>query len=351
MVEERIDFVVTWVDGDDPAWRRDKLKYENVFSSSSGYQDRYTSKEDDANDDCRFKEYGFLRYWFRGVEAFAPWVNKVFFITCGQRPDWLNVHHPKIVCLNHSDYIPKPYLPTFNSNTIELNLHRIESLSERFVLFNDDVFLLRPITPDFFFHDGDPILLSSLRYPDTIGINTWSHFAFNNYCLVNRCHDIGTSIWHNRKKWFSVSELGVKKALRNFLCYWANMTIPFGNYGHIAQPNLKSTICDIWDKCYDELDLSSMHKFRADNQVNQWLFCAWNQALGKFYPGLLNKRGMRIQITPPYMDRIVEVITGQLTPQVCLNDTYLNSEAGECSRRIVSAFETIFPNKSTFETY
>lgn len=56
----------------------------------------------------------------------------------GQKPERLNENHPKLVLMNHKDYIPSDYLPTFNSQTIKLNLHRIPDLSEKFVLFIDD---------------------------------------------------------------------------------------------------------------------------------------------------------------------------------------------------------------------
>lgn len=69
---------------------------------------------------------GYLKYWFRGVEKYAPWVHKIYFVTCGQKPDWLNENHDKLVLVNHEDYIPHEYLPTFSSHTIELNFHRIK---------------------------------------------------------------------------------------------------------------------------------------------------------------------------------------------------------------------------------
>ena len=81
-----------------------------------------------------------LQYWFRGVGKFAPWVNRIHFITYGHLPPWLNVDHPKINIVRHTDYIPKKYLPTFNSHVIELNIHRIEGLANCFVYFNDDTF-------------------------------------------------------------------------------------------------------------------------------------------------------------------------------------------------------------------
>lgn len=339
---EAIDFVIPWVDGSDPAWRAEKRKYE--VPEAGGVLD-------DANDETRYRDTGFLRYWFRGVEQFAPWVNRVYFVTCGQKPAWLNPDHPKLVLADHRDYIPQQYLPTFNANTIELNFHRIEGLSERFVYFNDDMFLLKPVGPDFFYREGDPVLVSTLRYPNNIGYNNWSRLVFNDYCLVNRNHRIGKSIWENRKKWFSFSELTVRRALRNFVCYVANKTLPVGNYGHLAQPHLKSTFSAIWEKCPDELNQSCLHKFRSDDQVNQWLMCAWNQALGRFFPATVDKMGSRLHITPENLDTICDLITHQKLPQICLNDGRYTRELDTCMGRIVSAFERILPERSTYELF
>ena len=344
MVEDKIDFVVTWVDGTDPAWQSEKRKYEGVDGDVNGGLD-------DANNETRYRNLGLLRYWFRGVEQFAPWVNKVFFVTCGQKPEWLNVDHPKLVCVHHRDYIPERYLPTFNSNTIELSFHRIKDLSEQFVLFNDDVFLVKPVLPDFFYRDGNPVLVSSLRYPNNLGYNNWSRVAFNDYCLVNRNQDIRGSIWKNRDKWFSASELKLHRALRNLICYLANKTLPVGNFGHLAQPHLKSTFSDIWEKFPTELEQSCMHKFRSDDQVNHWLFCAWNQALGKFYPATVDKRGSRLHIYPENLDQICDLITGQKVPQLCLNDGPYTRELETCVERIVPAFEQILPQRSSFELF
>ena len=112
---ETIDFVIPWVDGEDPQWKAEKAGYEKAWSPKGVALDE-TVSIGDANADCRYRELGCLRFWFRGVEQFAPWVNRVFFVTCGQRPSWLNVNHPKLVLVNHRDFIPEKYLPTFCSN-------------------------------------------------------------------------------------------------------------------------------------------------------------------------------------------------------------------------------------------
>lgn len=335
-----IDFIIPWVDGNDPAWLASRRLYDTKEAGTDAL---------DANADCRFRDNGLLRYWFRGVEMFAPWVRKVHFVTCGHFPAWLDIHHPKLHLVKHSDYIPEEYLPTFNSNTIELNYHRIEDLAERFVLFNDDVFLLRAVSPDFFFSGNEPVLDTSLRYSEEVGYNNWSRIVFNNYCVVNKSFDAGKSIWENRNKWFSIRKLGYKRARRNFLCFLANRTLPAGLYGHIAQPQLKSTFQQIWDVHPDVMDTSCRHRFRSDDQVNQWLCCIWNQAAGRFFPARPYSLGRVIGIKSSNLDWICQNIRQQAFPQVCLNEDEKTTDADRCYESIVKAFHSILPGKSSFE--
>ena len=112
---EEIDIVITWVDGSDPIWLAEKVRYHPMYSVEI--------QNGDANSDCRYRSnQDLLRYWFRLIEKNAPWVRKIHFITCGQKPVWLKEDHPKISLVYHNDYLPKEYLPTFNSNVNELNL-------------------------------------------------------------------------------------------------------------------------------------------------------------------------------------------------------------------------------------
>lgn len=52
-----IDFVITWVNMNDPKWQAEFAKY-------SGNKDNTKNGVSEA----RFRDYGFLKYWFRGVE-------------------------------------------------------------------------------------------------------------------------------------------------------------------------------------------------------------------------------------------------------------------------------------------
>ena len=174
----KIDFVITWVDGSDEKWLAEKRAFaegrpliEKTSSTSKrAFAENQPSTKNQPSiigrpslekprfdsSDLRFRnDFDFLKYWFRGVEKFAPWVNRIFFVTAGHLPDWLNPDHPKLKIIHHSDFIPKEFLPTFNSHTIENNLHRIAELSENFVYFNDDFYLLRKTRSEDFFKDGN----------------------------------------------------------------------------------------------------------------------------------------------------------------------------------------------------
>ena len=341
---EKVDFVIPWLDGSDIQWRIEKKRWEETTSGQS-------SSGEDANGIFRFRsDTEMLRYWFRGIETFAPWVNRIHFVTCGQKPSWLNENHSKLNLVNHVDFIPLKYLPTFNSNAIEMNFHRIPGLSEQFVYFNDDMFLLQPVDATYFFRNGAPVLANNLRYPIDIGYNNWSRHIFNDYCLVNKSFDISASIWKNRKKWFSGSALGLKRARRNFICYWANRTLPVSTFGHMANPHLKSSFEEIWEKWPDVLDISCSHKFRSDDQVNQWLAVAWNLAKGTFYPVHEKGRSLIVNISPKRIDEVDATIRQQKYPQICVNDSQFNTDPEKCSQVIHCAFESILPMKSSFET-
>ena len=84
---DKIDFIMLWVDDNDPMWQESYCKYaKETYGKTKS---------------PRFRDWGTLKYWFRGVEKYAPWVNKIFFITCGHYPQWLNINHSKIRFLKH----------------------------------------------------------------------------------------------------------------------------------------------------------------------------------------------------------------------------------------------------------
>ena len=123
----KIDFVVTWVDGGDPIWQAKKAKYSGAVDTS----------KNSMNSVKAYRDWGTFKYWFRGVEKFAPWVNKVYLVTDQQKPSWLDINSEKLVLVDHTEIICNDYLPVFSANPIESNIHRIPGLSEHFVFFNE----------------------------------------------------------------------------------------------------------------------------------------------------------------------------------------------------------------------
>src|SRR5699024_8602050 len=161
---------------------------------------RYSPDNNNDDRDIRYREWGILKYWFRGVEKFAPWVNKIHFVTWGHTPSWLNVKHPKLNIVKHEDYIPSKYLPTFSSRPIELNLHRIKGLSEQFVFFNDDMFLLKPVKKEDFFKNGLP---RDIAAQDVVVHNDFVHSIaeFNAIMLINKYFTKQNVLKSNPLKW------------------------------------------------------------------------------------------------------------------------------------------------------
>ncbi|NAZ17481.1 capsular biosynthesis protein [Glutamicibacter soli] len=139
-----IDAVYTWVDGDDPTWINSKRRREAELSGAEYHEE--------ANHEARFRSRDELKYSLRSLQMFAPWFRKIFIVTAGQVPNWLDTSDPRIEIVDHKSIYPEgDCLPTFNSNSIISRLHHIPGLSEHYVYINDDVFFGRDLGPERFF--------------------------------------------------------------------------------------------------------------------------------------------------------------------------------------------------------
>eukprot|EP00794_Sanderia_malayensis_P020317 gene20317-22316_t len=111
--------------------------------------------EDLHNEDIassRFADNDELKYSLRSVDKYAPWIRKIFIVTNGQIPSWLNLDHPRIKIITHEElFLNKSHLPTYSSPAIEAHIHRIPGLSKKFIYMNDDVFFGDYIWPDDFY--------------------------------------------------------------------------------------------------------------------------------------------------------------------------------------------------------
>jgi len=331
-MNNKIDFVVTWVNGNDEKWLREKAIY-------SGHD--FNDKE------CRYRDMDTLMYWFRAVEKYTPWVNKIFFITYGHLPDWLNVDNEKLVIVKHEDYIPKQYLPTYNSNVIELNLHRIESLAENFVLFNDDSFIIDHMKVEDFYKNDLPCEEYSENINMPIGYDeSFSHTALNNMGIINKHFDKRHVMKKNIFKYFNY-RYGINNI--RTLCL-----LPWRKYSLIKDPHMpvslkKSQLEELWKIEPEALKATSKNRFRQSTDINQYLVRYMQLVKGKFYPRKSNI-GKFIDLGENYK-KAIKIIDRKKCKMVCLNDSDVIDEDlfNVIKEGLKVVFEKKLPDKSSFE--
>lgn len=334
-MNDGIDFVVTWVDGSDKAWQAQKALYSGAETAGSDGRER------------RYRDWGLFQYWFRGVEKFAPWVRKVHFITWGHLPEWLNVNHPKLHIVRHEDYIPKEFLPTFNSNVLELYLHKIEGLSERFVYFNDDMFLIRPVKPELFFCGQMPcdmlVFEPLVVDPDS---PVMAHIHVNNSIVLSRHFVKRENVkkqpgayfrpgYPLRHIFYNVLELSFPKFTKVY-------------FAHGPSSFCKSTFQELWEKEGLLLTEVSANRFRSATDVSQHLTRAWQRMTGNFHPCNVRKFLRVCEITGDNRS-LVSTITREKKKIVCINDDDPKGDFDVIRTELQAAFDTILPEKSTFE--
>lgn len=325
-----IDFVIPWVDGADPEWRRQRQLY--------------SGKPEDS-DECRFRDWDLLRYWFRAVETYAPWVHNVYFVTWDQLPPWLNTSHPKLHLIDHRDFIPEAYLPTFSSHTIELNFHRIPSLSEHFVYFNDDMFLNAPVKPEDFFRNGLPC--------DCAVLGVFSPMSTCEPYVHAQCNVMGVLNMHFNKrkvllryapKWFDPRN--AKTFLKNI---YGAVTRNFSilSNQHIPSSMLKSTFETVWEQEPELLHNTCLHKFRDLGDVNQYIMSYYNLCSGKFHPrpaGFGKCYSIGWQSPELHQD-----ILRSKHKTICINDNPNVHDFEKEKQMLISLYEQKLPVKSAFE--
>lgn len=323
-----IDFVIIWVDGDDPEWQETYKHYASLEDKSHNLNG------------ARYRDWGLLRYWFRSVELYAPWVHTIHFVTCGQCPDWLNVDNPKLNFVKHQDFIPKQYLPTFSSRVIEINLHRIKGLSEHFVFFNDDMFIVSPLKPSVFFVKGLPRDVAVRNIPMLYQVG---HANLNDINIINREFNFYSQFKKNIWKWLNY-RYGIH-------CLRSLLFLPFAEFTgakncHVANAFLKSIFETVWDKYWEELDKTCHNRFRSNSDVNQWLFKYWQIVSGSFYPQWINY-GITYGINET--SRIQADLTTRRKKLICLQDVEGISDIRRLKEEVISIFQQRFPEKSSFE--
>ena len=331
MGNQQIDLVLPWVDGSDPLWLAERNKYDINHEVSK----------------VRYESWDNLQYIFRGIEQYMPWIHKVFFVTWGHIPEWLNISYEKLVLVRHGEYIPKKFLPTFNSNVIEMNYFRIEDLSENFILYNDDLFITQPISQEYYFQNDIPCceaVETHFILKADKGMDLQMNYAcVNNMVILNRNFDKRKVIRENAGKWFNpIYEERMQQNVN--LSYWNHFESFV--YPHEAMPMRKSILREIWEKEPEVLSRASGNKFRSCSDVTQRLITMWQICSGEFVPHKF--RGKFYLIDKDNCKEAAEAIVSQKYPIISLNESSTEDFA-VIKETINTALGKLFREKSRFE--
>lgn len=326
-----IDIVLPWVDPNDSIWQEEKRKYSGQVT------------EEDDDREIRYRDWDNLQFVFRSIEDYAPWIRKIHFITFGHLPKWMKVNAPKLHIVRHEDYIPTKYLPVFSSHVIELNMHRIEGLSEKFIYFNDDIFLINKTTPEDFFKEDLPcdVNIPNLIVPN---LNNFSPIVFNTVGYINKHFDKKALMKNEFWKFFNI-KYGAMGLARNCLFLpWGSHT-GFYNH-HLAVSYLKSTLQDVWSVEPEILEKTCEHRFRDNADVNQYIFRFWQLASGRFHPSTLHGKYFKISTENA---KIIRYLNNKHHRMICINDDEIDGDFDAIKNQINGALAIKYPKKSSFE--
>lgn len=166
--DREFDAVVTWVDTSDKKWQKSfekmKKKEDPDIHSVSVLRFQDPSIAAIEINLC-------LDLIMRNLKG----VRKVFIVTrSSQRPKGIEKYGDKVQVVHHEQFIPPNFLPTFDSDLIEGFLDKIPGLLEKFVYFNDDMYLIKSHGYSSFFNESNPIIPCELAklYSDS---HTWGY--------------------------------------------------------------------------------------------------------------------------------------------------------------------------------
>ena len=121
----------------------------------------------------RQSDYNELKYSIRSVKMFLPWGNNIYIFMnpAKQEPEWMKEGVRKgnkividnIIIYDHNDIFENDGDIT-NSNLIETYIPYLPGLSEHFIYFNDDIFILKKLEyTDFFTEDGKAYIINPTK--------------------------------------------------------------------------------------------------------------------------------------------------------------------------------------------
>ena len=290
-----MDIVITYVDGNDPLWREDYERCLNVPLLNK-----------------RYRDWGTLRYLFRGIEKYMPYIRNVYLVVSreSQLPSWIS---DKVIPVMHRDIIPSRLLPVFNSAAIEMFLHRIPGLGEEYIYFNDDIFPIMESRPEDFFRDGKAAVYMNCCL---FAPNLYKKHTRNSDALAREAAGLQPSHIFLRPQ-------------------------------HICAAMLRSSCAELYAKKEEQI-LSSVSPLREAHNLNQYLYSDYQYHCGRSFVKRISCK--HISLAVKNSSDVRAQLENPTRKFMCVNDVDMSEERFLAERhQLLLAFSKHFPSASRFE--
>ncbi len=302
-----VDLVFTWVDHEDPQWKKLFAKHGNTKG---------------AKHKSLFANHDELRYAIRSVARYADWVETLFIVSNCAPPSWLDLEHPRISWIEHHEILDAAYLPTFNSHVIESAIHRIPGISEHFLYANDDMLFVNSVFKKDFF--------------DSNGISKF---------FMEAGGTVNGQVSESSPGYLNAARNGQRLIEKDY------GVSPTRLHKHVPYALKKSTSLKLEQKYHLEVGNTRKNRFRSTTDISVPSFFY-------HYYAFLVREAIPAQIDSMYISKEDSVdVTVFVNTKInsgckvmCINDSIAGSlEASKWDRKIEALLNRLFPSKSEFE--
>lgn len=298
----KIDYVMTFVNPSDILWKNEFDKYSS------------SNKNNQTENDNRYGENNLFKFVFRGIHKYLPWINNVILVVSSpsQVPQWINKSTVKIVY--HDEFIPKEFLPTFNSCTIECFLHKIPGLSPFFIYGNDDTYITNTCTPGDFFQSTQPKV--------KIDCHKFTNGQYRENQYVQLCRNM------------------------SLLCA-KNLNMPIDDNVFFSPAHFQVAYStSIYKSIFNEFKtyiMNNCDRFRTARNVSQYLFAIYYAlATGNKFVTDMNQKYFRVSQNDVF--KICSVLSNNRPQLLCINNSDYNIDI-----QLIHKFTSVFSEKSKYE--
>lgn len=295
-----IDVIIPYVNCSDRNWIQDFIRTTKLHTAPQ----------------VRYRSWGTLKYLLRGIEKYMPFVRNVILLVARQSqvPIWINTDTVRVVY--HEDFIPKQFLPTFNSCTIESYLWNIPDLADHIIYFNDDIFPISRLYVRDFFTGNTP------------------HIGFR-----------GVESYSERNIFRTQCRSGLDLIAKS-------MGLPKFESGkiirphHIAIPMTKRSFDTIGELCKDLIP-DTISNLRMHKNVNQYIY-AYYHYFNKDYIDV-SVEYKYYEISDKTINSVLNTINSGFVPMICINDSDKMHDFSRVKSSLIRCFEQKFPDKCKYE--